>query len=371
MKMGFSKLSICVLSWASACLLTTGCNKDVSRSSISTIDSNGATTGSVATSSVSAGEVTLANGVFTATVNNVVRYSGADYMAAIQAAINGLTPGRTTKEWVKVFASGNSGNSPQDQIKFIRIPSHTGVDFTGRTFTSNSIYPYMVPIYSDRTTNIEVTNLSIVGDPRYGIWFRGCNGMKLSNIHMGLQAPVDGLGLGIRVDNSTGPTSDLTISGSIRITGGDNSIETAGVDGFSIGDVLSRNNAACGILLNTSKNGTVGIVTGFNNSTTGSVLGYATFRCANNNGPNVVVEKVVSRGSGRGVFSVTGSNGCTIKAVDIADTYAQGILLQNSSNTRILSGTVVRGNPNIRHNNATNCVTTVNGQTYTAVEGSW
>lgn len=371
MKMGFSRFSFSILALPAYFFFTTGCNKDVSKSNLSVLDSNQNVPGTAAATSVSAGEVTLANGIYTARVNNVVRYTGADYMAAIQAAINGLTPGRTTKEWVKVFASGSSGNSPVDQIKFVRIPSHTGVDFTGRTFTSNSIYPYLVPIYSDRTTNIEVTNLTIVGDPRYAIWFRGCNGMKISNISMGLQVPVEGVGLGIRVDNSTGPTSDLTISGYIRVTGGDNSIETAGVDGFSIGDVLSRDNAACGVLLNTSKNGTVGTVTGYNNSTTGNVLGYATFRCANNNGPNVVVQKVVSRGSGRGVFSTTGSNGCTINAVDIADTYAQGILLQNSSNTRILSGTVVRGNPNIRHNNATNCVTTVNGQTYTAVEGSW
>lgn len=316
-------------------------------------------------------EVSVKDGIYTAKVKGQIKYQGRDYMDAIQAAINGLTPGRTIKEWVKVSASGYSGNSPVDALKHIRIPSFTGLDFTNHTFYSNSIYAYLVPFYSDRTSHIEVTNVTIIGNPRYAIWFRGCNNIKLSNIHMTLQAPVPGLGLGIRVDNSTGPTSNLTISGSIKASGGDNTIETVGVDSFSIGDVLSQNNAACGVLLNTSKNGTVGTVNGVNNSTTGEVKGYATFRCANNNGPNVTCEKVISRGSGRGFFSVSGSDGCTVKSVDIADTWAQGILIQNSSNTKVLSGTVVRGNPNIRHNNATNCVTTVNGSTYTAAEGSW
>jgi hypothetical protein len=316
------------------------------------------------------GEVTGSTGAYVAKVNGVTKYTGSDYVAAIQAAINNLTSGRDTKEWVTVRVSGASG-STGGSLKYVNMASYTGLDFANNTFNANSGDALVIPVWADRKTNIEVKNLKVSGKPRYGIWFKGCTVMNISNITMNIGVPQADLGLGIRVDNSTAATSNLTISGTINITGGDNSIETYGVDGFSIGNVTSSNNAACGVLLNQSKNGTVGTVTGTNNSTTGSVTGYATFRCANNNGPNVVCSKVYSRGSGRGFFSVTGSNGCTVNTVDIANTAIQGILLQNASNTKVLAGTVSNGHPNVQHQNATNCSTKVNGQTYTAVNGTW
>ncbi|MGQ7945406.1 hypothetical protein [Flavobacterium sp. WC2509] len=316
------------------------------------------------------GTVTGSTGAYVAKVNGVTKYSGSDYVAAIQAAINGLTSGRDVKEWVTISASGASGSSG-GALKYVNMASYTGLDFTNNTFNANSGDALIIPIWADRKTNVEVKNLKVTGKPRYGIWFKGCTVMNISNITMNIGIPQTDLGLGIRVDNSTAATSNLTISGTINITGGDNSIETYGVDGFTIGNVTSSNNAACGVLLNQSKNGTVGTVTGTNNSTTGSVTGYATFRCANSNGPNVVCSKVYSRGSGRGFFSVTGSNGCTVNTVDIANTAIQGILLQDASNTKVLAGTVSNGNPNVQHQNATNCSTKVNGQTYTAVNGIW
>lgn len=323
-----------------------------------------------ASEEVSAGEVTASAGTYTAKVNGATVYTGTGYIAAIQAAINGLTAGRTAKEWVTIKNSGSSGSSG-GALKYVNLPSNTGLDFSNTTFTCNSGDALIVPVWSDRKTNIEVKNLKVVGNPRYGIWFKGCTKMNISNITMNLTAPAADLGLGIRVDNSTAATSNLTISGTINITGGDNSVETYGVDGFTIGNVTSSNNAACGVLLNKSKNGTVGTVTGNGNSTTGSTVGYATFRVANSNGPNVTCAKVYSRNSGRGFFSVTGSNGTTVTTVDIAGTALQGILLQDASNTKVLGGTVTGGNPNVQHQNATSCSTKVNGQTYTAVNGIW
>jgi len=323
-----------------------------------------------ATAATSAGEVTGSGGNFTATVNGVNKYTGTNYIQAIQAAINGLTAGRTAKEWVTIRVSGASGSSG-GALKYVNMASNTGLDFSGQTFNANSGDALIIPVWADRKSNIEVKNLKVTGKPRYGIWFKGCNGMNISNITMNIAVPATDLGLGIRVDNSSGSTSNLNISGTINITGGDNSIETYGLDGFSIGNVTSSNNAACGVLLNQSKNGTVGTVTGTNNSTTGSVTGYATFRVANSNGPNVTCTKVYSRGSGRGFFSVTGSNGCTVNSVDIANTAIQGIFLQDATNTKVLAGTVSNGHPNVQHQNAVNCSTKVNGQTYTAANGSW
>lgn len=346
-------------------------NENPSVSPVAALNQNNLNaTGSLATTAVSSGEVTSSGANFIAKVNGVTKYTGSDYIAAIQAAVNNLTSGRTTKEWVTIKNSGSSGSSG-GSLKYVSMPSYTGLDFSNVTFTCNSNDALIVPVLADRKTNVEVKNLKVSGNPRYGIWFKGCSVMNISNIVMNITIPAQDLGLGIRVDNSTGATSNLTISGNINITGGDNSIETYGVDGFSIGDVTSSNNAACGVLLNQSKNGSVGTVTGTNNSTTGSVTGYATFRCANSNGPNVTCTKVYSRGSGRGFFSVTGSNGCTVGTVDIANTAIQGIFLQDATDTHVNGGTVTGGHPNVQHQNAVNCSTKVNGNNYTATNGTW
>jgi hypothetical protein len=104
--------------------------------------------------------------------------------------------------------------------------------------------------------------------------------------------------------------------------------------------------AGCGVLLNKSKNGTVGTVTGVRCNPGG---GYAAFRIANSAGPNITCTKVYARGCGRGFFSVTGSNGCTINSVDIADSTSHGMLLENASNVRVLGGTIANcGSDGIR-----------------------
>lgn len=319
------------------------------------------------TTAVSSGLVVFTGGQWRATVNGVVKYLGSGYIEAINAAIGGLTAGRTTKEWVTVENSGSSGESG-GALKHVTLQSYTGIDFNNATFNCNSSDLFIVPVFADRKTNVEVKNLKVTGTPRYGIWFRGCTNMVISNINMNISTTAAGLGLGVRVDDSTAPTSNLTMNGTLTFVGGDMHIETGGLDGFNIGNVTTSNNRGCGVLLNGSKNGTVGTVTGNYNCNGG---GYATFRVANNNGPNITCAKVYSRNSGRGFFSVSGSNGTTVNTVDIANSTNQCILLENASNTKVKGGTVSGGNPNVRHVNATSCSTIVNGQTYTAVNGIW
>jgi len=313
------------------------------------------------------GEVVKIGNDFRATVNGVQKYLGTDYIAAINAAIGGLTAGRTTKEWVTIKNSGSSGNSG-GSVKAVNMQSYTGLDFSNVTFTCNSNDLLIVPVQADRKTQIEVKNLKVAGNPRYGIWFKGCTNMIISNITMNLTNGSGQYGLGIRVDHSTAATSNLTINGNININGGDMSIETYGLDGFSIGNVTSSNNYGCGVLLNQSKNGSVGTVTGNYNCNGG---GYATFRVANNNGPNVTCAKVYSRNSGRGFFSVSGSNGTTVSTVDIANSTSHGIFLEDATNTKVNAGTVSGGHPNVQHVRTSSCTTKVNGQTYTAANGSW
>lgn len=117
-----------------------------------------------------AGEVTGSTGAYVAKVNGVTKYTGADYIAAIQAAINNLTASRDVKEWVTVRVSGTSGASG-GALKYVYMASYTGLDFASNTFNANSGDALIIPIWADRKTNIEVKNLKMTGKPRYGIWF--------------------------------------------------------------------------------------------------------------------------------------------------------------------------------------------------------
>lgn len=308
-------------------------------------------------------EVTRSGSTWTTRNGTTTVYTGTDMFAAVNAGINSLPANRTTRGTVNIRNSGDSGPSG-GAVKAINMQSNTILNFHGHTINGNSGDDLIVPIRADRRTNIEVRNIVITGRVRYGIWFRGCTNMIIDGARIHLSAPW----LGIRVDNSTAATRNLTIRGTININGTSHGIETFGLDGFSIGDVTVTNTTGCGVLLNQSRNGTVGIVNGTNNNPGG---GYATFRVANNNGPNVTVQRVNSRGSGRGVFSVSGSHGTTIHHVDIANTTSHGIFLEDASNTRINAGTVSGGNPNVQHVRTVNCVTRVNGQTYTAANGRW
>lgn len=281
-------------------------------------------------------EVTRTNGNWLARVDGTTVYDGARYFDAINAAINNMGSGT-----VNVRNSGDSGPDGGD-VYSIRPQAGQTLDFHGHTVNANG-GDLVVPVYCDRRDNITVRNLHVTGNPRYGIWFRGCSNVTLENITMDLSnnSPV---GLGIRVDDSTGSASDLTIAGNININGAKgHGVETYGIDGFTIGDVTVTNNGGCGLLLNNSRNGTVGNVTGHYNNQGG---GYATFRVANNNGPNVSVQSVYSRNSGRGFFSVSDSHGTTVNYVDIADTSSHGIFLEDASDTHVLSGSVSNGNPN-------------------------
>lgn len=271
-----------------------------------------------------------------ATVDGRQVYSGSRFFDAVNAAANNMGAGT-----IHIRNSGSSG-SDGGQVYAIRPRANQTLDFHGNAVNANG-GELVVPVYCDRRDNITVQNLEVTGNPRYGVWFRGCSNIELHNITMNL-SDNNPVGLGIRVDGSTGPSRNLTISGNININGSaGHAIETYSVDGFDIGDVTVTNSGGCGLLLNDSRNGVVGNVSGHHNNLGG---GYATFRVANNNGPNVSVNSVYSRDSGRGFFSVSGSHGTVINYVDIANTTKQGIFLEDARDTHVLSGNVSSGNPN-------------------------
>jgi hypothetical protein len=309
-------------------------------------------------------EVTVSSGTWRAVNSGTTVYTGTDMFAAVNAAIASLPSGRTSKGTVSIKNSGSSGSSG-GSIKAINIQSYTILNFNGTQITCNSGDALIVPVQGDRKSNIEILNLRVSGNPRYDIWLKGCSNINIQGVSMTLTA-----GLGIRVDHSTAATRNLTL-GNTTIngsTGTTHAVETYGLDGFTIGNVTANVSGGCGVLLNQSRNGSVGTVTGTRCNNGG---GYAAFRVANNNGPNVTCAKVYARQCGRGFFSVTGSNGTTVNTVDISGNTSHGIFLEDASNTRVNAGTVSSCNPNVQHVRTSSCRTAVNGQVYTAANGRW
>jgi len=287
-------------------------------------------------------EAYASGGTWTARRGGSTVYTGTDMRAAVQAAVNSLTAGRTSKERVVVWQGGTISAGAR-----ISLPSYTVLDACGTINVTGSGSGDQAPVYSRGTTQVEVQHLYLTGAPLYGIFMRNVTNVILGQIDMRLSG-----GLGVRIDNR-GDTSvrsrniridDVYVSGT-----GTHGVETYGVDGLTIGTVTARNTHDSGLLLNDTVNATVGTVDAEN---AGAGTGYAAFRVANRNGrigssypTNVRVGLVRARGGGRGVFCVSESGGLTIDRVDIANTGNNAILVENCYNVTIAgqSGTVSGG----------------------------
>jgi hypothetical protein len=276
-------------------------------------------------------------------------YSGSDMQAALTAAYGSLSSGRTTKQSILVQGSGDIPASSQ-----VSIPSYTRLNVCGTINVSGTPSGSdRSPLYARGKTDIEIPNLKMTGSPQYGLFFRETNNVKLGQIELRLTSSA---GIGIRADSgsSAGTMTNFNTNLSIDYVYGtgmsSHIVETYGIDGVQIGTVEGDGVGECGLLLNRSINADVGLVTC---TDCGTGTGYAAFRVANSVGKigsdfpagNVHVGKVIARGGGRGIFSVSGCGGLTIDQIDIADTGSTSILLQNTYNTTIAatSGTVVGG----------------------------
>ena len=287
-------------------------------------------------------EATLSGSTWTARRSGATVYTGTDMRAAVQAAINSLPAGRTSKQNVLVRGSGTIGANSR-----ISLPSYTLIDVCGTINVTGSGSGDQAPIYSRGTRDVEVAHLSVTGAPLYGIFLRSVSNVVLGQIDMRLSS-----GLGVRIDNY-GDTSVLTRNiriDSAYVSGArSHAVETYGVDGITIGTVTARNVGESGLLLNQTINATVGTVDADN---AGAGTGYAAFRMANRNGrigssynTNIRVGTVKARGGGRGIFCVSESGGAVIDRVDIANTGNNSILVENCYNVTIagVSGTVSGG----------------------------
>ena len=277
---------------------------------------------------------------------NTTVYSGTDLRAAVQAAVNSLSPGRTSKQRVVVRGSG-----PMSAGSRISLPSYTTIDVCGTIDVTGSGSGDQAPIYSRGTTEVEVQHLAVTGHPLYGIFMRNVTNVILGQIDMRLSG-----GLGVRIDNR-GNTSQWTRNvriDTVFVSGASShAVETYGVDGLTIGTVTARNVGESGLLLNQTINATVSTVDAEN---AGAGTGYAAFRMANRNGrvgssypTNVRVGLVRARGGGRGIFCVSESGGAAIDRVDIANTGNNAILIENCYTVNIAAnGGTISGGGEVR-----------------------
>lgn len=287
-------------------------------------------------------EAVLNGGTWTSRNGSRTVYTGTDMRAAVQAALDSLAAGRTSKQWVLVRGSGSISAGSR-----ISLPSYTGIDVCGTINVTGSGTGDQAPIYSRGTRDVEVRHLSVTGRPLYGIFLRNVDNVVLGQIDLRLSG-----GLGVRIDNR-GNTSvrsrNIRIDNVYASGASSHAVETYGVDGLTIGTVTARNVGESGLLLNDTINATVGTVDAEN---AGAGTGYAAFRTANRNGrigtsypTNIRVGTVRARGGGRGVFCVSESGGLTIDRIDLANTGNNAVLIENCTNVVLAaqSGTVSGG----------------------------
>lgn len=269
-------------------------------------------------------------GSYVTTAGGSEVYSGSDYMAAIQAALDTVADGGT----VAVIASGSIGTGT--------ISIGSGVTFEGCgtiAVEDNGAGS----IESLNTENAQIPYLSLTGAPYFGMYFYGTSGLALGEINMELSG-----GMGIRFDRDEAANSDVTM-GTVTVSGaGSHAVETWNIDGLTIDSVVGTDIGECGLLLQTTTNARVGSVDCTN---CGAGTGYAALRFANQNGmtsdggyeTNVYIDSVVATGGGRGIFCVSESGGAEIGTVTISDTESNAVLLENCYGVSILAGTVSGG----------------------------
>jgi hypothetical protein len=134
------------------------------------------------------------SGTFVASRGGTTLYSGSDYRAAIQAALDGVSSGQR----VAVMASGSIGANT--------ITISSGKIFEGCGTINVGNKSGRGAIESLNTQNVQIPYLSMTGNPYFGLRFYGTSGLKLGKITMNLSG-----GLGIRFDRDQAANSNVTM----------------------------------------------------------------------------------------------------------------------------------------------------------------
>ena len=112
------------------------------------------------------------DGSWLARVDGNTVYQGSRYFEAVNAAANNMGSGT-----INIRNSGDSG-SDGGNVYSMRPQANQTLDFHGHQVNANG-GDLVVPVYCDRRDNITVRNMHVVGNPRYGVWFRVCSNVTL------------------------------------------------------------------------------------------------------------------------------------------------------------------------------------------------
>jgi hypothetical protein len=256
-------------------------------------------------------------------------YTG-DYLTAIQRAVDSISSGQR----VSVLASGSIGAGT--------ITIQAGKTFEGCGTINAAIKSGRGAIEVTDAANVKIPYLTMTGSVYFGLRFSGTSGLTLGDITFDLTA-----GLGIRFDRDRAANTNVKMGTINCKRTSSHCVETWNIDRLEIGSVIARNVGECGLLLQKVTNAKVDLVDG-ENVATGN--GYATLRFANEAGKlngnyntNIFVNRVKSRGGGRGIFCVSQSGGAEIGSIDLANNGNNAILLENCYNVNIKGGTVNGG----------------------------
>ncbi|THV31199.1 RICIN domain-containing protein [Glycomyces paridis] len=276
-------------------------------------------------------KVTGSSGNYTATRGSSTVYSGGDYRAAVQAAVDAIGSGQR----VSVMASGSIGANT--------ISIGSGKTFEGCGTIDIGWRSGRGAIESLNTSNVSIPHLKLTGSAYFAMRFYGNSNLHLGDIDMDLSG-----GMGIRFERDQPGSTNVTMDDVYVEGAASHAVETWNINGLDVGRVTARNVGESGLLIQNTTNADIGVVDGDN---VGAGTGYATFRMANQNGrlsngsysTNVYVDTVISRGGGRGVFCVSESGGVNIRNVDLASNGNNAILIENCYNVTIQGGTVNGG----------------------------
>jgi hypothetical protein len=268
-----------------------------------------------------------------------IAYRGSDFVRAMQAAVDSLDWRRTRKEKVLVSASGETGTHEWDgSVEGVDLPSNTIFEVTGTIHVNDDGEELVVPVRASDAIDIEIPELHVTGNPRYGMHLRSVTDVTIGTVTMSLWDTTD-VGLGVRIDDSRGGRCRNVSLEYAYVEGSEHhAVETYGVDGFTAGTVETVDTGGCGLLLNDTTDATVQRVDATRADQGG---GYAGFRCANDAGPNVTLKSLRAVDCGRGFFTVSGSRG--IEIYDVHVERCGGCLVQDTQNV-LVSGGSITGN---------------------------
>ena len=182
---------------------------------------------------------------------------------------------------------------------------------------------------------LEVHNMIMRdGSNGYGIRSSRASNLKFNNVKI-YNSPWISMRIDSRESNPWSYwISNLTVTNCTFDGGGGHGLETYGIDGVNIQGIVARNKAECGVLLNQTKNGTVGTIDAYRCATN---TGYAGYRLANTCS-NITADMLYANECGRGYFVLSGSNNNTLKNCRITNGTGIGVWLENVVNCKVLAG---------------------------------